>query len=132
MRVFSPEWAQAYHDQINQSSAYQESSRTWREGKLALVLRREPEGAAVLLDLLEGRCLGVFSTSPDAAAGEAAFVIEGDEATWRKVLAGRLAPLMGIMRGKLRLSKGSIARLVPYTKGATELVNCAQHLPTEF
>lgn len=132
MKVFSEEWAQAYHDLINRSSAYQESSRTWREGKLALVLRREPEGVAVLLDLLEGRCLGVVSTSPDTAAGEAAFVIEGDEATWSEVLAGRLAPLMGIMRGKLRLSKGSIARLMPYTKGATELVNCAQQLPTEF
>lgn len=133
MKIFSPEWAQAYYAAINDNPAYAESSQKWEAGKLAMVLiRADDSGAAVLLDLLHGVCHGVISTTPEAAAAEAAFVIEGDETTWRSVLEGKLQPLMGIMSGKLKLSKGSIAKLMPFTKAAAELVNSARTLPAEF
>lgn len=133
MKIFSPEWAQAYQLALNDNAAYAESSQRWEAGKLAMVLLR-PDGnsAAVILDLLHGVCHGVISTTPEAAANDATFVIEGDEATWRNVLEGKLQPLMGIMSGKLKLSKGSLAKLMPFTKAAAELVNSARTLPAEW
>lgn len=133
MRVFSIEWAAAYEQAINASSTYATASAGWEAGKLALVIQlADGTSRAVLLDLLRGKCLQAQSLTVDAAAAEAAFVIAGDETTWRDVLAGSLQPLMGIMRGKLKLTHGSIAKLMPYTNAATELVRCAQGIPTEF
>ncbi len=133
MKIFSPEWAQAYQTAINTNTAYADSSQKWEAGKLAMVLlRADGDSAAVLLDLLHGVCHGVISTTLENATTDAAFVIEGDETTWRNVLDGKLQPLMGIMTGKLKLSKGSLAKLMPFTKAATELVNSARTIPAEF
>jgi putative sterol carrier protein len=133
MKIFSPEWAQLYQTAINDNVAYADSSQKWEAGKLAMVLiRADGDSAAVLLDLLHGVCHGVVSTTPESAAAAAAFVIEGDETTWRNVLEGKLQPLMGIMSGKLKLSKGSLAKLMPFTKAAAELVNSARTIPAEW
>lgn len=132
MKVFSPAWAQAYQVAINQNAAYKNASQKWEEGAIALILTEGEESFGVLLDLLKGECLQATSTTGEAARTGAAFAIEADQATWQEVLGGKLAPLMGIMRGKLRLSKGSIARLLPYAQAATELVTSAQTLDTEF
>jgi putative sterol carrier protein len=43
-----------------------------------------------------------------------------------EVLSGRTPPLVMIMRGKLRLKKGSITRLLPFTQSAQELIRSAQ------
>ncbi len=132
MNVFSSEWAEAYKTAVNQNNAYRASSEKWQEGAVALVLTHENGGIAVLIDLLKGECLGATSVSPSIAHEKASFVIEADIATWQEVLGGNLQPLMGIMRGKLKLAKGSLARLIPYTKAANELVNSAQTVPTTF
>jgi putative sterol carrier protein len=132
MNVFSHEWAQAYRDAINANTAYRTASAGWQEGAIALVLRGEAHDVGVWLDLLKGECLGAESVTLDDAHARAAFVIEADTSTWQEVLGGKLQPLMGIMRGKLRLTKGSMARLLPHTKAANELVACAQSVPTTF
>lgn len=132
MKIFSPEWTQAYHTAINANEVYASTSKNWEAGPLALVLLRDGAGAAVLLELLHGACQAAHSLTPDEAHERAAFVIEGDEATWREVLGGQLQPLMGIMRGRLKLAKGSIARLLPYTAAATALVESARQLETEW
>lgn len=132
MQVFSPEWAQAYQAAINANTAYQAASKKWEEGAIALILVEGERNIGVLLELLHGTCLNATSLTGDAAKAGAAFAIEADQATWQEVLGGKLAPLMGIMRGRLKLSKGSIGKLLPYTQAATELVASAQTLPTEF
>lgn len=129
MKVFSAEWAAAFHDAINSNNAYAKSSANWELGKIALMLN---DDRAVLLDLLKGNCLGAESINPERAESQADFIIVGDENTWKEVLSGRLAPLMGIMRGRLKLSKGSISKIMPYALAATELVKSAQTLDTEF
>lgn len=132
MDIFSQEWAQAYRDAVNANTAYRNASSGWQEGAIALVLRDEGRDVGVWLDLLKGECLGAESVTTAEAQARSAFVIEADAATWQEVLSGKLQPLMGIMRGKLRLTKGSMARLLPHTKAANELVACAQSVPTTF
>lgn len=129
MQAFSSDWAAAYLSAINANSEYAKSSGNWTHGALAFALT---DGSAVLLDLHQGVCRGAMSVSIAAALEQAAFVIEGDAAAWQEVLGGKTAPLMALMRGKLKLSKGSIAKLMPFTKAASELVASAQTLPTEF
>ncbi len=132
MHVFSTEWAQAYKEAINANPKYEASSKNWEEGSVALILTDGERSEGVLLELLRGKCLSATRMDGAAAREAAAFAIEGDQATWQEVLGGKLAPLMGIMRGRLKLSKGNIAKLLPYTQGAAELVASAQTLDTEF
>jgi putative sterol carrier protein len=132
MKVFSHEWAQTYFVAINHNQNYKDASQKWEEGSIALILIHPTNSIAVWVDLLKGECITAKSLSPALATASATFAIEGDETTWKEVLNGNLQPLMAIMRGKLKLTKGSIARLLPYTKAANELVLSAQTIPTEF
>ncbi|MEM9949984.1 MAG: SCP2 sterol-binding domain-containing protein [Chloroflexota bacterium] len=128
MQVFSGDWAEAFHKQINLDGTYATSGANWTLGKLALVL----DDKAVVLHLHEGVCRSVISTSADNATPNADYVISGTSDTWQDVLAGKTAPLMGIMSGKLKLTKGSIGSLMPFAKAAVDLVNSAKKLDTEF
>lgn len=130
-RLFTEEWAQAYHEAINSSESYRRASTRWTAGPLALVMKASPRNgylrdSAVLLDLHRGVCREASSLPPASAAHQAAFVIEGDHKVWMRVLSGQAPPLLMIIRGKLRLTKGSIRQLLPFTQSAQELINCAQ------
>ena len=130
MLAFSSEWVAAYKDAINNNEEYAKSAANWTLGKIALVMKDSDQ--AVLLDLYEGKCQEASSTDTPIAEDEATFVILGDADTWQDVLGGKLQPLMGIMRGKLKLIKGSIAKLMPYAHASVALVKSAQDIPTEF
>ncbi|CAG1003671.1 Putative diacylglycerol O-acyltransferase [Anaerolineae bacterium] len=131
LRIFTDEWAKAYQKSINNSESYHRASTRWEAGSLAFVLHAAPkegypESAAVLLDLHKGVCRNAFALTPKDAQTQAAFIIEGDYATWMDVLQGKAQPFALIMRGKLRLAKGSMPRLLPFTQSAAELLNCAK------
>ncbi len=133
MQIFSTEWASAYHDAINANPQYATTSKNWDHGALAMaIIFKDDTNRAVVLDLVKGECLEAKSTKLDEALSEANYVIEGDVDTWQTVLNGDIQPLMAIMRGKFKLSKGSIGKLMPFTKSAIELVNSAQTLQTDF
>lgn len=130
-RLFSDEWAQAYADALNSSQDYYRVSTKWTAGSLAFVMRAAPQhgypaDSAVLLDLHRGKCRDASAMPPAVATKQAAFVIEGEYDVWMKVLSGQAQPLPMIMRGKLRLKKGSMARLLPFTQSSQELLRCAQ------
>jgi putative sterol carrier protein len=131
--LFSAAWAQRYLVAINASSAYYNASTRWEAGSLTFILKPAPRHGyplerAVWLDLHRGRCRDAYSLPPTEARERAAFVIEGEYDTWMDVLNGRAQPLPLIMRGKLRLSKGSLMRLMPFTQSAQELIKCAQDI----
>jgi putative sterol carrier protein len=131
MLVFSPEWAALYHEAINQNASYLAASQKWEEGQVALVMTA-PTEKAVLLDLWHGVCRSATAVDVAQATESATFVISGEQGVWQQVLSGKLQPLLAIMSGKLKLTKGSIGRLLPYTKAANELVLSAQTVPTDF
>ncbi len=131
--LFSEAWAQAYQQAINNNPAYRSASLRWDAGSLAFVIHASPKDgfltpAAVLLDLHRGNCRAAHSTPLAQAVSRAAFVIEGDYGNWIKVLSGQADPLKMLMRGALRLSKGSMLRLLPFTQSAQELVSSAQRI----
>jgi putative sterol carrier protein len=133
LKLFSEEWAQAYQTAINANADYRRASLRWEAGQLAFVIHASPPHgafapAAVLLDLHRGDCRAAHNMPVAVAVSKAAFVIEGDYANWLKVLNGEADPLKMLVRGALKLRKGSMLRLMPFTQSAQELVRSAQHI----
>ena len=131
--AFSAPWAAAWEEELGASEAYREAAATW-EG--SLMLEMAVDGAAgaahaVFVDLWHGECRGARVATDDDRGG-ADFVIRGGVGTWQRVLAGELEPIFGIMSGKLKLRRGSLAKLVPQVKAARELVAAAARIDTEF
>jgi putative sterol carrier protein len=131
--LFSEEWAQAYQTAINGNPAYKRASLRWDAGQLAFVIHAAPRHnlfapTAVLLDLHRGDCRAAHNMPIEVAVSKAAFVIEGEYDNWIKVLNGEADPLKMLMRGGLKLRKGSMLRLIPFTQSAQELVKSAQRI----
>lgn len=130
--VFSEPWASAFGEALNQSEAYREAATTW-EGPLVLAMggKDDVPDRAVFLDLWHGTCRDArVATAEDLEAAD--FVIHTDRDTWRKVLAGGLEPIWGLMSGQLKLTRGSIASLVPYGAASKQLVASAAGLDNHF
>jgi putative sterol carrier protein len=134
IKLFSEEWAKALQQVVNQSVDYRRASTGWTAGSLAFIMEASPrhgfaEPAAVLLDLHRGECRNANALPVQDAMRAATFVIHGVYSAWMDVLSGRSNPLVMLTTGRLHLKKGSILRLLPYTRSATELVHCAQRVP---
>jgi putative sterol carrier protein len=133
--LFTLEWAQAWRDQIRANGAYQAAARTWR-WPLVLVMKADPglglpEERSIYLDLFQGECRDArMATAEDVE--QAPFLLSADPRTWRQVLERRLEPIPGLMRGKLKLVKGSLASLLPYILAAKELVESAARVETRY
>ena len=126
--VFSPAWAGAWQDALNASEAYRKAAATW-EGAVALVMHPDATVGvtarqAVWLDLWHGRCREARLASDDDLA-TAAYVIEAQAGVWRDLLHGKSSPITALMLGKLRLTRGSLAALLPFAGAANELVGAA-------
>lgn len=129
--LFSPEWALALRDAINADERYREAAAKW-EWPVALVVREgegRAEPLAVELALRHGHC-DEARVLP-AADATAPFVLRGAEAAWRRVLAGDLDPIAGIMRKELELVRGSLATLLLHVKAAKALVEAARGVEIE-
>lgn len=123
MERFSDEWAQAWGRALDDDQDYRRSAARW-QGAILFVVQPDRK---VFLDLQGGRCLaGRTATAADEAS--AAYALEASPEVWDEVLDGRLDPMYGIVRGKLRLTKGSLATLLPFTAAAKQMVQKASAL----
>jgi Putative sterol carrier protein len=132
---FTEEWARAWQEQISESHAFRKAASNW-EWPLVLVLQKEPligipEDRGVYFDLFHGECRA-WRLAAAEDFDNAAFVISSDAMTWKQVLDGELEPFFGLIRGKLKLVKGSMLTLAPYVVAARELVATAKLLDTKF
>lgn len=130
--VFSDPWARACGLALNQNAAYRAAAASW-EGALLLRMSAEEgvEERLVFLDLWHGECREARAAAPPEEA-QARYVLTGTVLAWRQVLGGAVAPLVAIMTGRLRLTKGALADLVPYVTAAKELVATAAAVPCAF
>lgn len=133
--VFSESWVSAWTDEIRGSDAYRQAAATW-EGSVALAMNvpggGEPGGErGVFLDLWHGECRDARVAS-DADLEQADIVLAADLDVWRRVLARDLDPIMGLMTGKLKLRRGSLAKLTPQMNASKELVLAATRVPSTF
>ncbi len=130
-QAFSEPWAQAWADQLRDDQAYRKAAAKW-EGSIALEATHNGESAgAVFADLWHGECRTArAATHEDLTTAD--YVICADLPIWKKVMAGKVDPIFGLMSGKLKLARGSLARLTPYISASKELVRAASRVPTHF
>lgn len=134
MEAFSEEWANLWCSTLNGDLAYREAASGFT-GRVGLVMKQSAAkggpARTVLLDLAQGQCQEARSLPRDAGE-EADYVLAGTAGSWREVLGGRQNPLSALMTGKLRLTKGSMAALVPHSAMARELIRIAVGIPSSF
>ena len=130
--VFSAAWVQAWATELASSEAYQKAAAAW-EGSIALQLTDPAPGApaAVFLDLWHGECRQARPAS-GSDLETADYLLSGSTEVWRQVLAGQVEPIFGLMTGKLKLARGSLASLTPYMAASKELVAAATRVPSRW
>ncbi len=131
-RFPSEEWVMAFMDEVNGSEAYGKAAAKW-EGDFYFVV--EPgtgltETMVLYIDLWHGkaRSAGVVA---DQSEKSPEFTIRAPINTWRRVIEKKLDPIQGMITGQLKLS-GTLSKIMRAPKAASELVNCATKVPTEF
>jgi putative sterol carrier protein len=130
----SDEWISMFVERINASSDYREAAAKW-EGDIAFVFEAEPDKGLpqdvwAWLDLWHGECRGGAIVSREQGE-RARYVIRAPYSRWKRVLAGDLDPVKGMMQGKLKL-KGDLPTMIRYVRAANELVHLTTTVPTEF
>lgn len=123
MQRFTPEWAAAWQQALNDSPDYNQSARKWKGPLVLRVIGK----VNWWLDLEAGRCHGVRTVS-DGEAREADTVLAASESDWNRVLDGEVAPLVAIMQGVIKLEKGSMLRLSRFSKAASDMMDLAMQL----
>jgi len=132
--AFSPEWAQAFKDEINKSEAYRKAGRGW-QWKVGLVVEAEPdrnfpESKGVVMDLFEGEARDIrVGTASEAQACD--FVITAPYSRWKQVATKELDATRGMLQGKLKL-KGNLPTVVRYTKASQEMTECTTRVPVNW
>lgn len=133
--IFTGDWARAWCEELAASEAYAEAAEDW-EGALVLRVRADAsygieEPRSVWVDLHHGACRGARSADEEDV-DEVPYLIEADPYSWKRVLDGDLDPISGLMRGKLKLERGSVVELARYVKAARELVRAAGRVDTSY
>ena len=131
-RFPSAEWLEAFEGQVNTSEAYRKAAAKW-EGDFYFVV--EPgaglaEPVVLYIDLWHGEAR---SSKVVASEGEMdpEFILRAPVGTWRRVIEKKLDPIQGMVTGQLKL-KGTLSKIMRAPRAATELVNCATRVPSEF
>ncbi len=125
--IFSESWAEAWAAELERSAGYRKAARAW-EWPIVFVLDDDEESGAgsraVYLDLWRGECR-VARAGSDADRSTAPYVIAAPAAVWNEILAGRLDPVMALLRRKLAVQKGKVLTLARYPGAAREMVAAA-------
>lgn len=130
--MFTHDWALAWGEELRANAEYRQAARNWK-WPMVLTMQAAPDlglpERSVFLDLLEGDCREARAATAEDLAN-ASYVLSGDPRTWKRVLDGEIDPIGGVMRGKLKLAKGSLTSLLPYVNASRELVVSATRIGT--
>src|ERR1700694_2445519 len=120
VKAFSAEWAKAFKDEVNNSTAYKAAAKGWK-WTVGLVVEAEPdkhfaEAKGIVMDLFDGEARDVKVGSA-ADAQKCDFVITAPYSRWKQVATKELDATKGMLQGKLKL-KGDLPTIVRYTKAS--------------
>ena len=129
-RFPSREWAEEFCRQLNSSQGYRRSARGWVWPMLFKIVLEGGESKGLVARLNNGVCEGV-EWYEDASEADAPFILSGTLRDWLDVIEGKVGPIMAITRGKLKLEKGDVKKILRYPLAALEMVKAAQRVPAE-
>jgi putative sterol carrier protein len=131
-KFFSDEWIEAYKNAINESKEYEEAAKDW-EGDFLFVVEPDEELKEPMyayIDLYHGKAREAYRVD-DPSKVKAAYEFRGKYSDWKKLLAGEIDPIKGLVTGKFKL-KGNMAMVMKYAKAAQILVDLTKKVGTEF
>lgn len=123
MELFGKTWTKKYVELINTDSRYKENGKGWKN-PIRFVSISGDSQKAVWLELSNGTCLKSLSEN-DALQAYTEYEIRAEESAWKNLLENNGDPLVALMTGKLKLTKGSLFTLSRYTSSAKDLVRLA-------
>lgn len=124
-------WLAEYKKRLNANPDYAEAGKTW-EGDL--IFQIDPDGKKVkepvraYMDLWHGQCREAKVAGPEDTAE---FTYAATLHNWKRLLAGEIGPIRGIISRKFRL-EGSMAKVMRYIKAAQVKVETAATIPTRY
>lgn len=125
-------WVKALQDELNASEAYRKAAEKW-EGDFYFVVEKGPgvpEDTFLYLDLWHGQAREAY-LQDDPQNKTTAFELRAPLDVWQGVLNKKIDPIRGIMGRQLKL-KGNMMKIMKSPKAATELVECAAKVDTEW
>ena len=133
--IFTQPWAEEWAAKINDNAQYRKAAATW-EGAIGMVMAVDGDMGVdtervVVADLWHGDCRRAWAAD-GSELDDVPYVISATPAGWDRVLSGRTDPIVGLMGGKLKLTRGKLMALLPYAKAAKELVRSASAVDTSF
>jgi putative sterol carrier protein len=132
--MFTHSWAVAWGEAIRANEAYREAARTW-EWPIVLMVKEDPglgvPERSVYVDLFRGECRAARVATPDDLE-TVPYILVAEVRSWKRLLDGEIETISGIMRGKLKLARGSLASLLPHVQAAKQLVVSATRVETLF
>lgn len=126
---FTTEWVDAWQKSINHSKKYKEAGKSWNT---PLILKIEPKPEQIIddnvvgifMDLSYGECREMrYAYSEDVASTD--IILTSDFSTWIEMIEKRKDPTMAMMKGKIKVEKGSLVTLSTQRKAATALLKTA-------
>lgn len=129
----SEEWVAKYWELLNANAAYKDAASDW-EGDFIFEVTADgdtiKEPMKLYIDLWHGDCREARMAKDN---DKAEFTYSGTYANWKKLFAGEIDPIKGLMSRKFSLGKGdNMGKIMRYTKAAAELVSTAAAVPTKF
>lgn len=126
---FTESWINEWKESINSSDSYHRDGSEWNA---PLILKIDPipkildvqNAIGFYLNLQYGKCMELrYAKSADVDQSD--LVLSADEQTWIRMIEEKKDPTMMIMKGKLKLEKGSLVTLSTHRKAAKSLLNTA-------
>lgn len=130
------EWYDVYMEEINNSKAYEEAARTW-EGDLYFIVEKGgpvKERIYGYVDLYHGKCRKAEVVT-DPKKYDPEFVILAPYAIWKRICLKQLDSTQALITKQSKLipgSRGTLAKIMRYTKASNELTNITARIPTEW
>jgi len=130
------EWYDVYMEEINKSKAYEEAARTW-EGDFYFITEKGgpvKEPIYGYVDLYHGKCRKAeVVTDPKKYSPE--FIIVAAYPIWKRICLKQLDSTQALITKQSKLmtgSRGTLSKIMRYTKAANELTNITARIPTQW
>jgi len=130
------EWYDIYMEEINKSKAYEEAAKTWEGDFYFITEKGGPVKEPIIgyVDLYHGKCRKAEVVT-DTKKYNPEFIIAAPYPIWKRICLKQLDSTQALITKQSKLmtgSRGTMSKIIRYTKAANELTNITARIPTEW
>jgi len=129
------EWYDVYMEEINKSKPYEEAAKTWEGDFYFITEKGGPVKEPIIgyVDLYHGKCRKVEIVT-DTKKYSPEFIISAPYHIWKRICLKQLdSQALITKQSKLMTgSRGTMSKIIRYTKAANELTNITARIATEW